>query len=243
MKKQDALSVEKTIEFAKPYYQHKTTFSGGDLLEHCIAVARQAEVIAAKLYQDVRKDFCPDSTKESIAAIMHGSVLHDVLRVGGCAFEQIAENTTVQVAAMVADVTRDFRLVETKRDMDYRGRLSQSPVSSQILATADVICTAKEALNFLAVSGLDAVSKSKKVLAQLDGDLLAVHAASRYYVLRLYVHAARNMLLDVSTKIKECRHNAKLVRLANQNTKSLQERVAKKSRVAAKRKDLRNDTQ
>lgn len=226
MKKLDALSLEKTIAFAKQYYGDKKTITGLQLIDHCIKVSKQAEVIAHKLYKDVRVEVFQDSTKDSIIALTHGSVLHDVLRVSDCAFENIAETTTVQIAAMVADVTRDFRLVETKRDLEFRGRLSQSPVISQILVAADIICTAKEVLAFLELHGKAAIPKAKKILTQMDGDLLAIHAASRYYMLRLYVHAARNLLSEVSQKIKDCRQKARAEKQAAVNLQNLKERIA-----------------
>lgn len=228
MKKPDALSMDKTIDFAKHYYSDKKTVSGLALIDHCVRVSRQAEVIAQKLHQDVKLDIFPDSTKAGVIAVMHGSILHDVLRVSDCSFENIAEATTVQIAAMVADVTRDFRLVETKRDLEFRGRLSVSPISSQILVTSDIICTAKELLSFLDKQGKVAIPKAKKILTQMDGDLLAIHAASRYYMLRLYVHAARNLLHEISRKIKECKQKARAEKNAAISLQNLKERLANK---------------
>lgn len=244
MKKLDALSLDKTVAFAKHYYGDKKTVAGGSLLDHCLRVSQQAEVIARKLYQDVRMDFFPDTAKDSIVAIVHSSVLHDVLRVSDCVFEHVAETTTVQIAAMVADITRDFRLVETKRDMEFRGRLSQSPVGSQIVVAADIICTAKELLAFLNRQGIEAVPKAKKILTQMDGDLLAIHAASRYYMLRLYVVAARNLLQEISQKIKDCKKQAKAERNAAAGLKRLKERLAAKKQeekppVPRKKKEVR----
>lgn len=238
MKKIDALSIDKTLAFARQYYGDKKTFAGLSLLDHCVCVSKQAEIIAHKLHKDVRLDVFSDSNKDSIAALVHGALLHDVLRVSDCAFENVAENTTVQIAAMVADVTRDFRLVETKRDMEFRGRLSQSPVNSQILVTADIICTAKEVLAFLSRQGRLAAPRAKKILTQMDGDLLAIHAASRYYMLRLYVHAARSLLQEVSQKIKACRQKAKAERAAAASLERLQERLAEKNNNP-KKKEVR----
>lgn len=243
MKKVAEGSIEKTMTFAKNCYETKKTFTGGLLYEHSVTVARQAETIAARLYQDVRADFMQDSTKDSVAAIVQAALLHDVLNVSSCAFEQIAEATTVQIAAMVADISRDFRLVETKRDMEFRGRLSQSPVGSQVIVAADVICTAKELLHALDSRGLEIAARAKKILTQLDGDLLALHAASRYYMLRMYVHAARNMLVDVSQKIKDCKQKAKMDKIVAQTTKRLRESVEaakKKTKVkTSKKKEVR----
>jgi (p)ppGpp synthase/HD superfamily hydrolase len=221
----------KTIEFAKQQYADSTTALGDNLYAHCVAVARQAEVIAQRLYQNVRNDYMPDSTKESIQAIVQSAILHDVLNISACAFEHIAEIATVQVAAMVADISRDFRLVETKRDLEFRGRLSQSPIGAQIVIAADVICTAKELLRFLGENGVSGTAKAKKILAQLDGDLLALHATNRYYILRLYAHAARNLLGDVSRTIKECRQRAKTEKMLAQHTKKLQSKMAAKKAI------------
>lgn len=220
--------VAKTAEFAKQKYAQHQTFLGENLYVHCVAVARQAEVIAQKLYQDVRNDYMPDSTKDSVTAIIQSALLHDVLNVSSCAFEHVAEIATVQVAATVADISRDFRLVETKRDLEFRGRLSQSSVAAQIVVVADVICTARDLLQLLQKNGLPAIAKSKKILAQLDGDLLALHAANRYYVFRMYVHAARNILSDVSKAIKACKQKAKLEKLAAQTAKRVQTKIAAK---------------
>ncbi|WP_353208499.1 hypothetical protein [Sphingorhabdus sp.] len=233
MKKEAETPIQKTLVFAKQHYGSRQTIFGASLVDHCVAVAYMAETIAQKLYQDVRADFMPDDTKESISAIIQSALLHDVLNVSACAFENIAEVTTVQIAAMVADISRDFRLVETKRDMEFRGRLSQSPVGAQIVVVADIVCTAKAALATLKAAGIEAVPKTKKVLTQLDGDLLAIHAASRFYVLRLYVHAARNLLSDVSQTIKNCRQKAKLDKCVAQNTKALRERRAAEEKAAA----------
>lgn len=242
MSDMDDAAVQRTLAFAKQHYGDKQTYTGASLSAHCVLVARQAETIAQKLYQDVRADFMPDDTKDSISAIVQSAILHDVLNVSACAFENIAETATVQIAAMVADISRDFRLVETKRDMEFRGRLSQSPVGAQIVVVADIICTARDILTVLQQQGLSFVPKAKKILAQLDGDLLAIHAASRFYVLRLYVHAARNLLGDVSQTIKACKNKAKMEKLVAQNTKTIREQAAAKKKsveTPVKKKEVR----
>lgn len=243
MKKSDtpAVSLRQILAFAEQHYRDLRTNTGKNLAEHSKQVARQAETIAQKLYQDVRVDYLPDDTKNSINAIIQGAILHDVLNVSACAFENIAEISTVQVAAMVADISRDFRMVETKRDMEFRGRVSGSPVSAQIIVLADIICTAKDLLALVNKDGTAAVSKVKKILTQLDGDLLALRAADRFYVLRLFLHAARNLLGDVSRTIKECRQKAKLDKLVAQNTTGIRERAAEQQKVqlSQKKKEVR----
>jgi hypothetical protein len=237
MKKADDLSLAKTFEFAKNCYASKQNLAGIDLLVHCKRVATQSEIISQKLYQDLRVEYVPENINDNIAAIVHCGLLHDVLNVSSCAFENIAEIANVQIAAMVAALSRDFRLVETKRDMEFRGRLSQSAIGTQIVAVADIICTGKDLLKSLDELGLAVVPKSKKILAQMDGDLLAVSAANKYYTLRLYVHAARNLLTDISQKIKACRQKAKMDKMILHNTQKLKEsNAAKALEISSKQK-------
>lgn len=245
MKKADDLSLDKTLLFAQHCYADRQNNSGENLFLHSKRVAYQAETIAQKLYQDLRADYVPENVKDTVAAIIHCGLLHDVLNVRSCAFENIAEIANVQIAAMVSALSRDFRLVETKRDMEFRGRLSQSAVGTQIVAVADIICTAKELLKTLDTNGAAGISKFKKILAQLDGDLLAVHAANKYYMLRLYVHAARNLLSDVSQKIKSCRQQAKAEKAAAILAKKVQEavdsRTKEKRAVRGKAKEKKQE--
>jgi hypothetical protein len=217
-----------TVTFARRYYGETPSFYGKTLVQHAVSVSRLAENIGRKLYQDVRADFASEETLENVAVMVHSAILHDVINVGRCAFEHIAERTTVQVAAAVADLSRDYRLVETKRDMEYRGRLSQSPVSTQIVAVADVICTASEIHAMVSDLGLESVSRARKMLMQLDGDLLAITAASRFYTLRLYTHAARNKLSDVSQLIKDCKSKARMDRQVSAATSGLRIKAAAK---------------
>jgi hypothetical protein len=225
MKKTDELSLEKTLAFAAQCYVDKKTNTGVEMFPFCKQVARRSEQIAIKLYNDLRPDYITDNLKDNITAIVHCAVLHDVLNVSACAFENVAEVTNVQIAAMVAMLSRDFRLVETKRDMEFRGRLSQSPLTAQIVAVARIICAAQSTVSLLDNEGMPAVTRAKKILGQMDGDLLAIHAAGKYYVLRLYTHAARGLLTDISQKIKACRQKAKMEKMVLQNTKTLRESV------------------
>lgn len=220
-------AIANTTEFAKRQYGERQSVYGRTLLQHCKAVARVAEVIAHKLYQDVRADFSQADSNESIATIVQGAMLHDVINIR-CAFEEVAEQTTVQVAALVADMSRDFRLVETKRDMEFRGRLSQSPVGTQIVALADILCTTKEVIAMLHNQGNAAIPRAKKILAQLDGDLLAIHSSNLYYVLRLYAHAAKNLLRDATQLIKDRRALAKQERFILQATTTIRAKAAAK---------------
>jgi len=237
MKKIDELSLERTFNFARTCYGDRKTHAGEPFLVHGKRVAAQAEVIAHKLYGSARTNYFPDSVKDNIVAAVHCGLLHDVLNVSACTFENVAEVANVQIAAMVAAISRDFRLVETKRDMEFRGRLSQSPIGSQIVVVADGICTAQFLLNALDKSGKAVIPAAKKLLSQIDGDLLAVHAAQKYYVLRMYVHAAKNLLSDISQKIKSCRQQAKMDKMLEATKKAIEN---SKSAAPVKDKSRRN---
>jgi len=223
MKKTEELSVKKTFEFVSECYANKALNTGLDYITFCQRVGMRAENIAHRLYQDMRPDCAGENKKDNIAAIVHCSLLCDVLNVSACCFEQVADVTNVQVAAMVASISRDFRLVETKRDMEFRGRLSQSSLGAQIVFVARTICFAQSTDDFLGRDGLTAVAKIRKNIAQMDADLLSVSAANRYYVLRANVHAARNLLSAVHQKIKTLKHAAKMEKIVLQNTRRLRE--------------------
>ncbi len=226
MRKINELLTGETHDFAHKHYADKKTVFGELFFDHAMHVTTQAEQIAIKLYGDIRADYFAESTKDNIAAVVHCAMLHDILNVSACAFEHVAEATNVQIAAMVADISRDYRLIETKRDTEFRGRVSQSPLGAQIVVVADAICTTRTMLRCFAESGLSIVPRLKKTIAQLDGDLLSVQGANKYYVLRLYCHAAKNLLVEINQKIKEQKHKAKIAKYVAQQTKTLRERVA-----------------
>lgn len=226
----EQLSLSSTTALVAEYYKHKKSLGVYTLEEHCRKVADLSQKIATKLFADLKNETFSGDTQNNIDAVVHAGLLHAAINVGACAFEDIAENTTVQVADMVANISRDYRLIETKRDMEFRGRISQSSVATQIVALADIICTAKEVIDAISKNGLASITRPRKILIRLDADLLSLHAASRYYVLRMYAHAAKNMLIDagqlIKTKKKEIR-DAKAL-------KATEARI--KQNIAAKRR-------
>lgn len=220
------LQISNTVDFAKDAYGSAKTNTDYDVITHCLSVARLAEQIAQQLFRDMRSDVVPHDKHDIIESIVHAAVLSETLATARRTFEHIAAITNVQIASMVATLTRDYRLVETKRDIEYRGRLSISPLATQIVAVSAIICSARTVLKFLQKNGLAATSKARKILAQLDGDLLAIHAVSRYYTLRLYAHAARNLIADANQLIKKLKADAKTARMVEKNTASIRSRHA-----------------
>ena len=223
MRKTDELQIKKTFLFAKECYGDKTLNTGLSYVLFCQRVGERAENIVYRLYQEARPDYDADNKKDNIAAVVHGSLLCDVLNVSSCAFENVADATNVQVASLVAAISRDYRLVETKRDMEFRGRLSQSSLAAQIVFVARVICFAQATAQLLEDLGLTITAKVRKNVAQMDADLLAVSAANKYSSLRMHVHAARKMLVWINQRIKTLKQAAKLEKLVLQNTKTLRE--------------------
>jgi hypothetical protein len=222
------LQLESTVSFAKEAYGDIKTQTDYALITYCMATARLAEEIAHRLFRDMRGDMVPQDKNDIIESIVHAAVLSEIIASARKSFEHVAAITNVQIASMVSALTRDFRLVETKRDIEYRGRLSVSPLATQIVAVAGIICSAKSATNFLHQNKLAAVPKTRKILAQLDGDLLAIHATSRYYTLRLYSHAARNLILDANQTIKKFKSDARNARLVEKSTAGIRNRHAAK---------------
>jgi hypothetical protein len=189
----------------------------------------------------MRGDMVPQDKNDIIESIVHAAVLSEIIATARKSFEHVAAVTNVQVASMVSALTRDFRLVETKRDIEYRGRLSVSPLATQIVAVAGIMCGAKSVLNFLQQNELAAVPKARKILAQLDGDLLAIHATSRYYTLRLYAHAARNLILDANQHIKKLKADARTARIVEKNTASIRNRHAAKVAASPNQEEPKRD--
>lgn len=235
MSKQE-LSVDATANFAKEAYGSTKTATNTLTYTHCVSVARLAEQIAHKLFRDMRADAVPQDVNDIIAAIVHAAMLSEIINTGRVTFEQIADVANVQIAAMVSNLSRDLRLVETKRDIEYRGRLSSSPLATQIVAVGAIICTAQETVRLLTTETLVVIPKARKILTQLDGDLLCVHAASRYYTLRLYAHAARNLINDANQIIKKIKADARAARQAAKADANICSRIAAKNSVQTEEK-------
>lgn len=235
------LQIETTVAFAKDTYGSAKTHTDAGVFAHCMAAARLAESIAQKLFRDMRGDVIPQDSQDIIEAIVHAAVLSEAINVNRCTFEQVADVTNVQIASMVSALTRDLRLVETKRDIEYRGRLSVSPLSTQIVAVAAIICAAKAAIKLLELHSITAIPKARKILAQLDGDLLSAHATSRYYTLRLYAHAARNLIADANQIIKKLKADARMARIVEKNTAGIRMRQAAKKSVKPDNQEQKRD--
>jgi hypothetical protein len=239
------LNTAETLEAARQLYEDTRTRTDTAVFTHCISVARLAEQIAHKLFSDMRGDLVPQDVNDIIATIVNSAILCEAINTKRVDFERIADVANVQIALMVAALSRDLRLVETKRDIEYRGRVSQSPVATQIVAVSSIMCTAQETVNLLTQNSIAAIPKARKILAQLDADLLAMHAASRYYVLRLYTHAARNLINDANQMIKKLRGEAKMARIVEKHTAALRSKVAAKTaatpRKKVKKEKARND--
>lgn len=225
------LNLKETVDYAKEAYDDAITQTDTKVFTHCWSVAKLAEQIAHKLFRDIRSELLPQDASEIIAAIVHTSLLHEIIHVGRKTFENVADIANVQVAAMVSTLSRDYRLVETKRDIEYRGRLSQSSVAAHIVAVSKIVCTAQEALNKLKNNGLVNIAKTRKTLAQLDADLLVVHTAAKYYALRLYVHAARNLINDANQLIKKLKADAKVAKSFDRLAGAIESKRAAKQAI------------
>lgn len=234
MNKQE-INTPKIVEFAKDLYGDGQTSTNVLVFTHCLNSAKLAENIAHRLFNDMRGDLVPQDVNDIIASIVHSALLSEVINTRRAHFETIADVANVQIATMVSTLSRDLRLVETKRDMEYRGRLSQSSVATQIVAVAAILCTAQETIAILKQKSVASIPKIRKILAQLDADLLAAHATARYYVLRLYSHAARNLINDANQLIKKIRSDLKTARMLEKHTANLINKKAAQKEPEKKR--------
>lgn len=234
MSKQE-LNTAKTLDFVKQFYSDAKTTTNTSVFSHCVNTAKLAENIAHRLFGDMRGDVVPQDVNDIIAAIVHAGLLCEIINTRAANFELVADVANVQIASMVSTLSRDMRLVETKRDMEYRGRLSQSSVATQIVAVSAILCTAQEVVALLKQKSIASIPKIRKILAQIDADLLSIHATNRYYVLRLYAHAARNMINDANQLIKKLRSEIKTARMLEKHTTKLVSKAAAKT--AAKPKE------
>lgn len=245
MKKTEELSVRDTAAFVEKQCAYCFLNTGEDVFEFSKRVAKRAEDIAHKFYADMLPDYNAENKKSNISAVVHCALLSEVFHYGNCCFEDVADICNVQVAAMVAALSRDRRLVETKRDTEFRGRLSQSSLGAQIVALSRIICFAQSTKDYFDRASLTGAVKIKKNLAQMDADLLSIQAANLYYVVRTHVHAARNILIEISHSLKKKKQAAKNEKLVLHYTKKLREsssatqknrkaRAAKKSPSQAK---------
>lgn len=243
MSKQE-LNIKETVVFVKDAYAETLMPSNTKVFTHCWSSAKLAEQIAQKLFGEIRNDLLPQDVPDIIAAIVHAALLQEAISVGRKTFENVADVANVQIASMVSTLSRDYRLVETKRDVEYRGRLSQSPVSTQIVAVATMVCTAQELVNFLKSSDKHSPAnlvKARKILAQIDADLLVIHAAARYYALRLYVHAARNLLSDANQLIKNLKASARQLKQTEKLAANIASRVAAKATIVTEVITIKED--
>lgn len=222
----EVLSIPNTLALAATYYKHKTSVGFQTLAVHCHSVANLSQKIATRLFAEVKQETFSGDTQSNIEAVVHAGLLHAAINVGACSFEDIAENTTVQIADMVANMSRDYRLIETKRDIEFRGRISQSSIATQIVAMADIICTAKEVMDTIKKNGLAAIKRPRKILIRLDADLLALHAATRYYVLRMYAHAAKNLITDTSQMIKDKKKEIRQEKVSKAHMEAVKKNIA-----------------
>lgn len=223
MKKTEELSLKDTAAFAKAQYANAFLNTEECVFSFVQRVAARAEDLAHKFYADMLPEYHAENKENNIAAVVHCAILSEVFSFSNCCFEEVAEISNVQVAAMVAQLSRDKRLVETKRDTEFRGRLSQSSLGAQIVAISRIICFAQSTKKYFESHSVAAAGKIKKNIAQMDADLLAIHSASLYYVLRTHVHAARNLLASISQELKQAKARIKTEKMLLQNTKTLRE--------------------
>ncbi|MBT8485734.1 MAG: HD domain-containing protein [Phycisphaerae bacterium] len=109
-------------------------------------------------------------------AILAAALLHDVIEDRDVDFDEIEERVGVEVARLVATLTKDKRLVESEREAAYDAQLAAGPSAARLIKLADVYD------NLLDAEGVSArrlfIEKAERALTLAAGDERLATAAT-----------------------------------------------------------------
>lgn len=114
------------------------------LSTHAESVAAVVADMAPKYYRSIKGSFLVPAIVDTIDALDHAALMHDMITDYGCTYEVLAGVTNRQVAMLVASQSPDYRLPEPQRYLHRRGGLAQADVANKMLALADIECHAEE---------------------------------------------------------------------------------------------------
>jgi hypothetical protein len=148
---------------------------------HAEEVAATAVDWLTKHYRLIKGNFIPPDCQEVIENTYHAGLLHEVMELRACPFEEICDETNHTVAVMVSDCSRDVRLPTPRRDDDFRSRIGEARAASQVLAMADIMCTLRTAVKWIEARPDSA--ENDELLLQLfprmQSDLMALNQLER----------------------------------------------------------------
>jgi len=138
---------------------------------HPPAVAAAAEVWGRRYFRHYRM-LRPDD-KATVENMWHAGMLHGVMVGCGITWDEILNLANMEVANIVADVSRDNRLSYPRRVQEHANRLCRAEEASKIVKLADVFCNLKEVITALHTDE----DRIKKLLLGWPEEMLAYLAA------------------------------------------------------------------
>ena len=108
--------------FAGEAHKHQTRNDGRPYVSHCFRVAMTASIV-----------FGFDDPE-----IIAGALLHDTIEDCDVDYDEILEQFGRNVADYVAVMTKDMRLEETIREIEYDKQLAEGPWQGRLIKLADV---------------------------------------------------------------------------------------------------------
>ena len=113
---------EEASAFASNAHAHQTRNDGTPYVSHCFRVAMTVDII-----------FGFDNSEVLAAAL-----LHDTIEDCNVDYDDILEQFGRNVADYVAVMTKDMRLEETIREIEYDKQLAEGPWQGRLIKLADV---------------------------------------------------------------------------------------------------------
>ncbi len=206
------LDICATRLFADHMYETSLTPAGKTILNHAEEVSRYVRRAATDYYHYVRGEFLPPECTDPLESAVHASILHEVIERGGCTFEAVVAETDLAAGHFVADCTRDHRLPEARRLLEFRSRISEAPILSQIIVLCDTLCTIRDTAAWLPNQPRDVIMATGDLLPRWDEDLSALNQTVRYTPVRPFVKYARRQLTDLGQLIRHMTELKKPVR-------------------------------
>ena len=107
--------------------------------------------------------------------ILAAAMLHDAIEDTTADYDEIAQATSVEVAALVAVLTKDMRMPDEQRELAYDQQLAAGPWQARLIKLADVYDNLCDSVH----SGAEVEIRDKVERAlKLAGDSRELHLAS-----------------------------------------------------------------
>jgi hypothetical protein len=198
-------------------YGQQPSIGAESAIQHAARVADLVYKIADTHYRDVSGSglehdqhvFLPPAVHETMELLVCAAWLHEAVERSGRCFEDILAISNVTVANLVTTLSRDVRLPVDRRRQAYRSALQDISIEGQLLALADMICTAQAYKTWFKAEDTEAIDLMVFRQSQfLLDDLLALPKLVYHPVSRRYAVALQAGLVNLQTD-SEARYAAR----------------------------------